>query len=215
MRALEYWRRNYHGTLRPGGGLEEIFAILRRISTRGLWYDLGAGPFSSLWSLGLTNITSLVAMDIDPEALMIANSEWDHFLADKFVASLCRLGLVSKVDVSRARRLRRTFLVNDCLRNQFLARADLVTSFGLAGLITDLEELTKWLVWVSSLVARRGTVFGASWVRRRGASALQKLGKDGIIACLVEAGLSTVSCSSISLSSEDFSQIVTWKGQRP
>jgi hypothetical protein len=171
----EYFRGNYRDRLKPDMGVEMVYELLERVAVGQVscWMDLGAGPFSVLWGLGLPMAELLIAVDLSPLNLWLNNHYWTDLLDGVYVTSLVNLGLVSETARNRMRALRRRYLIGDVFQSAPQVaegggpegEADVVTAIGLLGLARDSGEVASALRAVRSMVRPGGSFVGASWLR--------------------------------------------------
>lgn len=164
--AEEYWDRYYAKDFKFGLGTEHIIEALLRVPPAGTWVDLGAGSESLLWSIPL-RADRLIAVDQDPQRLaQLLGLAAARQPRPAYRTVLELSGRTPEDFAARCDRLTAT-VTADCLHGELAlldpASAQLVTQFGLLGLVpTEQEFLTSWRR-IHRLLASDGWCAGANW----------------------------------------------------
>ena len=167
--AKRYFLRHYHGPFRPDQGTEQILSTLRRYAPAGTWLDLGSGPSTLLWSIALSDITSISCSDVCPEMLAVLYS----FIQSDEVPACYRdvLQMLGKSEEHLAEMRRRVqkYLIIDALMpwhgTLTTETYDLVTEFGCFGLASSAESFVACVGYAKLAVRPGGTLIGANWIR--------------------------------------------------
>lgn len=218
---VEYFSGNYQTQLKPGMGVEMVYELLGRVGRSSHWVDLGAGPFSALWGLGLPSVVErLTAVDRSPLNLWMNDHHWHDLLDGPYARSLIDTGIVSHAARKQMRGLRRRYLVGDAFRpaatylqtDEPPRDADVITAIGLLGLARDEVEVTSALRLVHN-AARPGAWFvGASWLRREAATpAFARDWPDGLSEVGEAAGMHIEDIRHVELAGDDeFDTVLGW-----
>lgn len=198
-----YSRLYYYDRFIPGQGVEAILEQLRRFGTHGRWLDLGGGTTTLLWSIPLTEISSIDCCDVVVEALaVLARFSESEDIPPCYADVLSAHGKTYEHLRAMRRKLRR-FLVFDGLRPwpKVLAaeRFDLITAFGVLSIAPDPEAYARGLEEVAAHLAPGGRAIGADWVRKadfieRDSHDNSYLERSQVVAAASQAGLRALEC---------------------
>lgn len=172
IRDAQNYAETYYGDeFRYGQGTEDLLALLDALPPARSWVDLGAGSESLLWAIPL-RAQQLVAVDRDPQRLALLHAAAQTAAPRGVHRTAMQLTGRSLGDwMARCRSLRETvpadLLVDELPRHPALAHgaADLVTQFGLLGLVPDGEAfVARFAALHRHLLAPGGIAAGANWV---------------------------------------------------
>ncbi len=215
----EYFHGNYQDRLRPGMGVEMIYELLGQVGQASRWVDLGAGPFSALWGLGVPTAERLTAVDASPLNLWLNNRRWTGLLDGVYVTSLVDAGLVSESARDRMHALQRRYLVGDVFESAHVVAecgepvcADVVTAIGLLGLARDSNGVTSVLRTVCNAARTGGSFVGASWLRNNAPTPAFALDwPDGLAQLSELTGLRVEETRRVALAGDDcFATVLGW-----
>lgn len=220
-----YLRLYYYDRFIPGQGAEAILEQLHRFGPRGRWLDLGAGTTTLLWSIPLTEVSSIDCCDIVVEALaVLARFAESPDVPPCYADVLSAHGKTSEHLRAMRRKLRR-FLVFDGLSPwpKLLAaeRFDLITVFGVLSIAPDRQAYARGLEEVAAHLAPGGRAIGADWVRKAvyiesDSHDNSYLERSQVVAAARQAGLRALACCREPIADDPhYDAVLCWTLEKP
>jgi hypothetical protein len=180
--AQNYFHAHYYEALRPRQGLEEILVTLKIYGLSGNWLDLGSGTSTLIWSIPLSEITSITCTDLYPETLKVLH---DFVASDEIPPCYQDALKFCEKDEAHLHEMRKRidhYEVLDALRpweqheKFFLQSYNLITQFGCFGLSKSEKEFIQCIGYAKKFLVQKGRLIGANWTRS--SSLVKRAGHD-------------------------------------